>query len=167
MLVGNQPMLLATLAIYQQVFGRILVVLRPDDSIAELIPEDVEIVPSPNAAEGLSQSIKAGVSAALNASWVVIGLGDMPFIKCETLIAMQSALQAGASARIVRVRHRSRFGNPTGFTRDYFPMLLKLTGDTGASQVLKQSSVNVHVLHVDDMGIWQDIDTKHDLNAMS
>lgn len=159
-------MLLATISKYLPVFERVLVVVRPNDSIVKLLPSSCEVVEAERAHLGLSQSIAAGVNCIESEDWVVIGLGDMPFIQSNTLTHLCNELDTG-SHPIVRLRCCQRFGNPVGFTADFFGRLTRLAGDTGAKPILERYRDSTLVLDVEDVGIHQDIDTPDQLSRFN
>jgi molybdenum cofactor cytidylyltransferase len=113
-------------------------------------------------AEGLAESLKAGLAAA-PADWdaALILLGDMPFVQPETLKQLAGALEKGASA-VVPVQ-AGRRGNPAGFARTTWPRLMAMTGDQGARPLL--DVLNVVEIPVEDPGIHRDVDVPADLKA--
>jgi molybdenum cofactor cytidylyltransferase len=112
--------------------------------------------------EGLAASLKAGLAAA-PPDWTaaLVMLGDMPFVRPDTLAALAAALDAGAAA--VQPVFAGRPGNPAGFARTLWPSLMALQGDRGAGDLLKTLGPALHRIAVDDPGIHQDIDTPEDL----
>jgi molybdenum cofactor cytidylyltransferase len=113
-------------------------------------------------AEGLAESLKAGLAAA-PANWraALIILGDMPYVQVETLRRLADALAEGAAA-VVPVQ-ASRRGNPAGFARTAWPSLMALTGDQGARPIL--DSLGAIEIPVEDPGIHRDLDRPEDLGA--
>jgi len=89
-------------------------------------------------------------------SWTaaIVCLGDMPFVKPQTLAAL--AREAGASA-VVRPSYEGRPGNPVLWGRDYFSELAALRGDHGGRDLLKRHPPAL--LECGDPGIAIDIDT--------
>ncbi len=71
--------------------------------------------------------------------YLFLGLGDMPYIRRETLATAESA--HGRRARrpracIVVPMFRGSAGHPVGFSREFFAELIALTGDRGARSVI-------------------------------
>ena len=91
-------------------------------------------------------------------SWL-IALGDMPYVRAATMLALRAALEQGAP--IVVPVHAGQRGNPVGFGRAHREALLALQGDQGARAILKAHPVSV--VSVDDPGVVSDIDTVADL----
>lgn len=124
---------------------------------------DVFIRPAPDWAEGMAASLRTGVAAlAPQAEGVCVFLGDMPLVPmalCGALVA--AAEQAGYAAR---PRFEGRPGHPVAFTRAAFADLLALTGDQGATALLKARPEAVAYCDTADSGVLLDIDTPADLS---
>ncbi len=93
-----------------------------------------------------------------SAGWV-IALADMPFVQAESIAAIVQALNNGAGIAVPT--YQGRRGNPVGFSRQYLPQLLALTGDQGARSLFKIFPVTE--VAVNDAGILRDIDVPDDL----
>jgi molybdenum cofactor cytidylyltransferase len=130
------------------------------DAAVRLMPR----VHAPDADAGLSASLRTGL-AALPQDWgaVLVMLGDMPFVRPETL-AMLAARLAGGAGAVVPV-HRDRRGNPAGFARRHWPRLMALSGDRGASALL--DPLRAVEVPVSDPGILLDLDRPEDLARFS
>ena len=163
--LGDRTLLSRTCSLYTAVFARVITVLRPGESeIASLLPDSVEVVPSVRAQEGISQSLVAGVKAAISSPWVVVALGDMPYVKKSTLRLLRNTLGT-SKERVVRLKYCDRVGNPVGFPSKYFDSLLRLKGDQGAKGLLESGSLKSQVLVVDDPGILVDLDHPDDIET--
>ena len=163
--IGEGTLLSRTCNLYTNVFERVIVVLRPGDSeLASHLPESVKIVPSLRAEEGVSQSLATGVRAALDSPWIIVALGDMPYVKESTLKLLRRALEVN-SQLAVRLTHAGQIGNPVGFPSRYFKDLLSLTGDQGAKGLLDAGSIKNQLLSVNDPGILIDLDQPDDIHA--
>ena len=73
-------------------YDEVFVVIGQDD-FADLLPDTVTTVPSPNWSAGQAHSVRAGIAAARLASFdaVVIAPGDQPLIGTATWTAMRTA----------------------------------------------------------------------------
>jgi molybdenum cofactor cytidylyltransferase len=111
--------------------------------------------------DGMARSLVHGLRQAPDdcAGWI-IALADMPYVQPASMLALVQALRDGAGIAVPV--HQGRRGNPVGFSRQYLPQLLELTGDQGARALLKTYPVT-EVL-VDDPGIFKDIDLPQDLS---
>ena len=107
---------------------------------------------------GMGDSIAAAVLATSQANGWLIVLGDLPLIQASTLRTLAAAL--GVHDVVIPTYHGQR-GHPVGFSPRCRDALLSLTGDTGASSVVKL--FDAVEIPVDDVGVVSDIDTLADL----
>ena len=144
--------------VYRLVFDDVFVVVRPGESIVGDLARAAgcALVEAVDAERGQSRSLAAGVAAMTSAPGLVIGLGDMPFVKPATLRALIAEMAFHTEA-IVRPRHDARPGNPIGFPPSTYAALTRIEGDTGARQVVAASD-KVQFVDVDDLGILTDVD---------
>lgn len=109
---------------------------------------------------GMGSTLAAAVAEnPSDAGWVVL-LGDMPFIRPETIAAVAAGLQ---QAPIVQPVYCGRPGHPVGFSGRFSSALQSLQGDQGARSVIDENPGAVLLLSVADPGIHQDIDTVENL----
>lgn len=111
---------------------------------------------------GMGDSIAAAVRAtAASPGWLVLP-GDLPLISPDSLRAVAQAL---AGQAVVQPHHRGGKGHPVGFSAACGAELMALTGEAGASSVLRawQARGGLLALPLDDAGIVTDIDTLDDL----
>jgi molybdenum cofactor cytidylyltransferase len=160
--VAGAPMIARTLAEVAKAGLPAILVTGAHEAAVLAAAGRVPHVHAARHAEGLAESLKAGLGAA-PAEWdaVLVVLGDMPFVQPETLRALSEALAAGAPA-VVPVQGGRR-GNPAGFARACWPALLALSGDQGARALLDR--LGALDIQVDDPGIHRDIDLPGDLQA--
>ncbi len=111
---------------------------------------------APDYAEGMSASLKAGIAAVPDGcAGVLICLGDMPFVRPDTLDRLADA-HAGQAALLPT--YRGKRGNPVLLARSLFAAIMRLTGDQGARVILKSIPDQVSELAVDDPGVLRDVD---------
>lgn len=139
-------------------------VVRDDDETLKqlLSAEGLHIVVNPNADEGMGISLARGVAAAGADGWV-IALADMPAIRPGTIRAVADALAAGAPLA-APIFHGQR-GHPIGFARRFRAALTSLSGDRGGRDILSQYTDELHLIEVDDPGVFHDIDRVADIAA--
>lgn len=116
---------------------------------------------APEAALGMGHSLARGIGASTDSSGWLVALGDMPYVRPETIIALAAALRAGAP--IVVPSHAGRDGHPVGFAAALADELGALRGDRGARAVIERDPARVERLVVTDAGILRDVDTPADL----
>jgi molybdenum cofactor cytidylyltransferase len=116
--------------------------------------------------EGLSSSLKAGLSALPpDCDGALILLGDMPAIDASVLGALTAAF-SGRDAICVPV-HQGRRGNPVLWGRSYFAEMTQLTGDFGAKTLMTLHADRVTEVEVGSESIFADIDTPADLARLT
>ena len=144
--------------------ARKIAVTRPDSKCPDICAAaGFAIIENPRADDGMGTSIAAGVAAASDAAFALIGLADMPHINPQTPPALWQA--AGSENDIIVPLHEGRRGHPVLFGRAHFAALAALDGDSGGRAVIAAAEP-VTELPVDDPGIHQDIDTLQDLAAL-
>ena len=162
--VGGKPLLAHTLARYCEVFETVGVTLRPGESEIERLATAAGALPitAPDAHLGQGRSLAHGVRALADSDGLVIGLGDMPFVQAETLVAIADALARGP-AQVIRPRCNSQPGNPIGFAPAMYGSLTRITGDQGARDLIRSRRELVEYLDLDDAGVLKDVDRAQDL----
>jgi molybdenum cofactor cytidylyltransferase len=111
---------------------------------------------APDFADGMSASLRAGIDAApADCSGALICLGDMPFVRPDTLDRLARFRSKRAA---VFPTWQGKRGNPVLLTRSLFADIMLLTGDQGARALLGATPDQVAELPVDDPGILRDVD---------
>lgn len=111
---------------------------------------------------GMGFTIADAVQRFHPAGGVLIGLGDMPMIKRQTLDAVLSRVE---SSRIVFPSHQGRRGHPVYFSGDFYPELTTLSGDRGAALLFERFASRCVAVPVDDPGVLLDVDTRDQWRA--
>ena len=160
--IDGVPMLPRTLAAYRAVLDDVGVVVRPrEPAVASLVETaGCRLIEAPDAEQGQSRSLAAGVTAMRHADGLLIGLGDMPFLAPSTVHALVAAMRRNPH-RILRPTHNGRAGNPVGFPACCFDALTRVTGDVGARDLIATSD-RVLRLSTDDPNVLRDVDTPAD-----
>ena len=109
---------------------------------------------------GMGHTLAQGVSQIPPWDGLLVALGDMPYLRPKTFVAVAGALLPGA---ICVPRFNGIAGHPVGFSAEYFRHLRQLSGDSGARDILAKNSDSVLSLVLDDPGICRDIDYPADL----
>jgi len=168
----GRSLLAATLAPYLESFANVAVVVRDSDStIAQQLASlgsrrKPIIIPTARASDGMAASLGDGVRALADWEYVFIGLGDMPFVRAETLrmldATMRSSLCGANSGVIVQPRCNDQRGHPVGFSSHFFSELMSLEGDRGAQAVIAAHAGVLVELPTDDRGVLEDVDQPPD-----
>lgn len=154
--LGGRPLILhACEAITAAGLGEPIVAVAPGSRVAALLERRAVLVEVADHALGMGCSLAAAARVA-PPYWMaaVVCLGDMPFVRASTLMAL--AQRASADA-IVRPCYQQRPGNPVLWGRRHFGELAGLTGDQGGRALFARHPVTL--LNCDDPGVEIDVDT--------
>jgi molybdenum cofactor cytidylyltransferase len=120
---------------------------------------DVRIVHNPDFADGMSTSLRAGLTAAGAVDAALICLGDMPRLRAAHLDAVIDAYRAGEPDEIIVPTCDRKRGNPVLWPGRYFAEIAALTGDVGAKALIDRHAEQVRQVAIDDPAILVDVDT--------
>lgn len=140
---------------------------RAEEVQAALGDLPVRFVHNPDHQSGLASSLKAGLQAlGPDIDGALVALGDMPWVKPETIGALTDAFALSAAGAICAPFVGGKRGNPVLWARRYFPEILGLSGDSGARELLARHADAVRQVEVDDPGVLWDVDTEEALLAL-
>jgi molybdenum cofactor cytidylyltransferase len=135
---------------------------------AEVRDLDVKIVENPHFAEGLSSSLRAGLSDLPDdVDGAIVLLADMPDIRPETLDTLISAFDPAESRSLCVPTFEGQWGNPVLIGRRFFPEALAIVGDRGAREILRDYPEQLAEVAVTDPGILRDIDSPEDAATLA
>ena len=138
-----------------------IVAISPGSGVAGLLEGRARLVEVADHAEGMGHSLAAAIrKAPLGWTAAIVCLGDMPFVRPLTLMALA---REEAAKIIVRPTHEGKPGNPVLWGCGHFNRLGKLTGDQGGRALFERYPVEL--LECGDPGIAIDIDTQEALTA--
>jgi len=126
--------------------SRVLVVTghRAEEIEAELAGLKIDIVRNPDFAQGMSTSLRAGVSAlGPGCDGVAVMLADMPHVTGADVRRLLDAFAAAGGHAIVRAVSGGKRGNPVVLPRSTFAALLQLEGDVGARHIVESAGLDV------------------------
>jgi molybdenum cofactor cytidylyltransferase len=127
---------------------------------------DVSFAHNPSYPEGLSTSLKAGITAVpVSADGALVLLGDMPEIDAPLIDRMIAAFSPADGRSICVAMHEHKRGNPVLLAKDFFPEIAKLTGDIGAKSLLAANEDVVCEIEAGGAAL-RDIDTPEALQAL-
>jgi molybdenum cofactor cytidylyltransferase len=110
--------------------------------------------------QGLSASIKAGISAISDEiGAAILCLGDMPLIGPEIFQSLRAAYDPAANQEIIIPVFDGQRGNPVLWGKRFFPEFLKLSGDTGARQIMHLFKEFITEVAVGSDAVLCDFDT--------
>ena len=108
--------------------------------------------------DGLGHSLAQAVARYPARRGWLIALGDMPYIRPDTVQRITGAMRPES---LVAPVHQGKRGHPRGIGRQHRDALLTLKGDRGAQHLFTQHGVVE--LQVDDPGVLLDIDRPEDV----
>ena len=167
LLQNREPMLVATLRSYCAAFPNVAVVVRNDDSrIARLVMKEFQrnpplVITTDQASFGMAHSLADGVRTLSGWDYLFIGLGDMPFVRVDSLKRLDAEMRDArheACPCVVVPQCGDTPGHPVGFSCDFFGELVALSGDRGARAVVERHADVVITVSLDDPGVLQDVD---------
>ena len=121
---------------------------------------DVKLVHNPDFANGLSTSVKAGLSAVpQDVDGAIVCLGDMPQVRAPLIDQLALAFDPEKGALIVVPSVDGKRGNPVVWSRRFFHELMGLEGDVGARHVIGRYPEAVAEVPVADKAVFVDVDT--------
>lgn len=127
------------------------------DALAGL---DVAFVENPDYADGLSTSLKAGLSALPgDCAGAVIALGDMPGVGANDIDSLIDAFDPAGGHSICVPTYDEKRGNPVLWARQYFAEMSSVSGDVGARHLIGENADQVIEVPRDNPGILIDLDT--------
>lgn len=129
-------------------------------------PYGARIIENPDWADGMSTSVRAGLSAcALEAQAAVVLLADQPLVEAEAVERLTRAFGEGAKIAVATYEGRPR--NPALFSRQVWPLLEReLSGDKGARVVMRRHPELVTEVPCDDVADPFDVDTVEELQHL-
>ena len=140
---------------------------RTDDVRAALIGRPVTYIDASDYAEGLSASLRAGISAIPpDTAAAIVCLGDMPLVTGRMIDRLLAAYDTDEGRCIVVPTNQGRTGNPILWDRRYFQEISALSGDAGARSLLKRHMEQVVEIELDDDAVLRDFDTVESLAGL-
>ncbi|WP_247619331.1 MULTISPECIES: nucleotidyltransferase family protein [Chromohalobacter] len=171
LLAEGETLLNASFAHAAEVFTHCRVVLRDTETPAHLgLDEHAPVIGIAHAERGLGTSLAEAFTALTHdpaladVQAAAILLGDMPAIRCDTLLHLQRLANA---EHILRPCHAGHPGHPVLFGRAFWPALTRLDGDAGARRLIRQHPEHYREIKINDPGILLDIDTPAELQHLA
>ena len=173
--LGNTTVAAQTVRHYCEVFARLKVVLKTEDTaLAELLGQHAEIIFTDQSHLGMGHSLAAGF-ANLDWQWAFVGLLDMPFLRPASLekVALTALNTQQKSIRPVFTPQQTNQdattlqGHPIGLHSSLFAQVRQSSGDKGARWLLQENQSAITDVSIDDPGIIMDVDQPKDLLQQS
>ncbi len=160
LLADGTPMALASANVLRSVLPFTVAVVREDNDALKALfaAHGIEIAIAEHADLGMGASLATGVAATSRAIGWLIALGDMPFIRPQTIAQVAETVRRGA--RLAAPSYQGQRGHPVGFSEWHREELLGLEGDEGARVVLQRHAHELVTFDCDDPGVLADIDLR-------
>jgi molybdenum cofactor cytidylyltransferase len=157
-LPDGTPMALASALALRAAAPRTVAVIAADNAAlgALFAAHGIETTIAEDAGSGMGASLAAGIGATAGAGGWLVALGDMPYIRPQTIARVAGTLRAGA--RLVAPGYQGQRGHPVGFSAWFRTELLALRGDQGARGLLQQHAGELVQVECGDPGVLMDID---------
>ena len=127
----------------------------------------VSFVHNPAYREGLSGSIRAGLSALPDsAEAALVCLGDMPLVTSGHVERLVAAFDPDEGREICVPVFEGKRGNPVLFARRFFAEMAAVRGDTGARHLIGRYEAGVCEVAMDDRSVLVDVDSPEALRAL-
>jgi molybdenum cofactor cytidylyltransferase len=134
---------------------------------AALSDLNVRLAHNPEYAQGLSTSLKIGLSAVPDdIDSAVVCLGDMPQVTTALIDRLIATFDPKRNVLVVVPTIGGRRGNPVVWSRQFFPDLMRLDGDIGARHLIGANTDVVAEVSFEDTGALTDVDTPEALVAV-
>ncbi len=116
-----------------------------------------------NASDGMSVSIKAGISAVpISATGVMILPGDMPEIAASDMIGLWERFETERPAALQATTQDGARGHPIIFSSKLIPEFQSLEGDKGAFRILHDHDTEIMHMALPGNRARLDLDTPED-----
>jgi molybdenum cofactor cytidylyltransferase len=126
---------------------------------AALAGRDLRFVEAEDYLAGMAASLRAGVAALpMEASGVLVCLGDMPLVSAELLDRLIAVFEAESGAAILVPAFLGRRGNPVLLHRRFFSEIMACDGDHGARSLVARHAQHVRVVETGVQGVVMDFD---------
>jgi molybdenum cofactor cytidylyltransferase len=147
----------------------VVVILGANSSLihSQLTHLPVHIVNNPDWPQGMTSSIRKGLSALLyyspDTEGVIFAVCDQPYITPDLFLEMIS-VGSKSHKPIVACLYNNVFGTPVLFKKEYFDALLALKDNEGARKIIQKHPESVEAVPF-PKGIF-DVDTMQDYVAL-
>ena len=131
-----------------------------------LADRDVRFIHNPDFADGLSTSLRAGLTLLdADIDGAVVCLGDMPSVSATHINRLIAAFDAAAGQAIIVPTFNGKRGNPVLWHRRFFAGMSDVSGDVGARHLIGDNEDALLEIAMDDDAILADLDTPAALAA--
>jgi len=128
---------------------------------------DVTFVENPDFAQGISSSVRRGITALPDTiDGVLVCLGDMPRVTAGEIDRLIAAFSPVEGREICIPTWQGKRGNPTLIGRRFFPEIQEITGDVGARHLIGAYPDLCCEVEMSGNAVLVDVDTQQALAAL-
>jgi molybdenum cofactor cytidylyltransferase len=143
----------------------VVVGYKAEDVIKAIAAKPIKLVINPDYEQGMSTSIIAGLKLVRGkVQGVMLAMGDQPLVDSQTINRLIEEFY-NHDKGIAVPTYQGRRGHPIIFAIKYKKQLLKLRGDVGGRQIIKDHPDDVLEVAVDSESIVADFDTTDDYQS--
>ena len=117
---------------------------------------------NPRSREGISVSVRLGLSALADLDGVLFAVCDQPYLTTCSILSLLRAFEQSPRS-ICALSWEGQRGNPAVFPAEFFPELSALTGDTGGGGVIRAHPDRLLLVEAASPEELRDVDTRADL----
>jgi molybdenum cofactor cytidylyltransferase len=168
--LGGRPLIGHTLDAVRQAGGIdshfIVLGHSADDIKARTDLTGFQIIMNAGYAEGQSTSVRAAIKQIPDEiDAVIFVLADQPLQVAQVIERLADSYR-GERAPIIQPKYADGPGNPVLLSRDMFPELAQLTGDTGARPLLQRRKADIRRIDCSEWNRPIDVDTVEDFDTI-
>ena len=127
----------------------------------------LEIVSNRQYRQGMSSSVRAGLSSSGNTfGSVMFLLGDQPLVDSRLINLLLNRFYK-SDKNICAPVYKGKRGNPTIFSREYFNLLQRVKGDSGGRRIILANPDDILKIDTDSPACVFNINTMDDVMASS
>jgi molybdenum cofactor cytidylyltransferase len=171
--INNRPMVQHVIELAKRMNFEECILVYQDEEVRRLAGDGIKCVYNPNAADGLSSSVKCGAVSAGKTDGYIFFVGDQPFIDEQTIRLLVDTFynkpidvfQKEAHKNIGSIlvpMYNGKRGNPVIFASKWKVSLENLTGDAGGRTIIEQNPEQIIFVDMQNGNSGEDIDTLED-----
>lgn len=167
--LDNKPLLEVVIGLVSPLFDETILVLgyQAERIVSNIdLGDNIKTVINSRYREGMSVSINKALSIlSYKTTHFAIFLGDMPYIKKETVLELKKYLDL-QKRQIIAPIYKGKRGFPVLFSKDFVGDFLSIKGDKGARDLINKEKKYLTLVEVNDCGVIKDIDRQKDLKKL-
>lgn len=160
--INGVPLIRLSLRAYEEL-ERVIIVGMEAEKMIPILREEI-VIYNPEFKRGMSTSLQLGIRYFSDYDGVVVGLGDMPLVTRDDVNNVVQGLKQ--NCLIVIPTYRGSRGNPVGLRRALFGEVMKIKGDMGAREIIRNFKEGICYVE-GSHGTVFDVDFTSDLERAS